>query len=103
MAKQRELWTLQENYRSYLYLSLWTGSVRTSYSSFRLGFQAAACIGISDIIMLNSNERDEFGRNYDFMTYFKTFYPSMGGAGQGSTDQLLATMVPGQLIFKFLK
>ena len=97
MAKQRELWTLQENYRSYLYLSLWTGSVRTNYSSFRLGFQAATCIGISDIIMLNSKERDEFGRNHDFMTYFKTFYPSMGDTGQGSTDQTLATMVPGQL------
>ena len=104
MAKQRELWSLQENYGlSYVYLSLWTGSVRTSYSSFRFGFQAAACIYIRHIIMLNSKQRDEFGSNHDFMTYLKTFYPSMGGPGLGSTDQTLATMVPGQLIFMFLK
>ena len=111
MAKRKESWTAQENYGSYVYLSLWTGSVRTSNSSFRFGFQAAACIGISDLIMLNSKQRDEFGKNHDFMTYLKTFYPSMGDAGQGSTDQILATnfghkfwphiMVPGQLIFKF--
>ena len=52
----------------------------------KIGFQAAACIGISDLIMLNSKQRDEFGKNHDFMTYLKTFYPYMGGAGQGSTD-----------------
>ena len=39
-VKQKKPWILQENYGPFVYLSLWTGGVRTGLSTLRLGFHA---------------------------------------------------------------
>ena len=36
-AKELEVWTYQQNYGSNLYVSLWTGGVRSGFSSLRFG------------------------------------------------------------------